>query len=487
MTLISPPKFGKKTNLLIIGAGKAGELIGKHLITNPHLNYNILAFIDDDFSKIGQALLDIPIVGPINKLKEIINRRRPDEILIAMPSATGSLVKQIFYECEDIGVNIKILPTSYRDLNLLKEGKAGFEKVRPIEISDFFIRKPVITNINEIKDFFDDKTILITGCAGSIGSELCAQLLELSPKEIIALDNQETALHELSLKFMKKYNGKFLPIIADIKDSKKINYVLEKYKPSIIFHTAAYKHVPMMELHPDEAVKTNVFGTKNLVDLSEKHNVEHFIFISTDKSVNPRSVMGVTKKISEMIVHNKSRKSPTKFVTVRFGNVLNSNGSAIPLFEKQIDKGGPVTLTDIEMKRFFMSIPEAAQLVIQSVLMGKSGEIFILDMGKQYKILDIVEDMIRLRGLKPHKDIKIETMGLRPGEKLYEELTNFHELKESTNNERIFLIKNHVFCENEKLEKDLQALKELAEKVDKHPILLKLREIVPDFLKEENV
>jgi UDP-4-amino-4,6-dideoxy-N-acetyl-beta-L-altrosamine transaminase len=481
MFLIKKPEYGKKVNLLIIGAGEAGELIGTHILKNPQLNYNLVCFVDDDIEKIGNLLLGTKIFGPVSEIKEIILKNNIEEILIAAPSVSGEIIKKFMNSIKELSIRVKILPASFETQIYLEQGKADFESIRELRIEDFFRRKPVISNFEKIKDCFSNQTVLVTGAAGSIGSELSKQLLSLNPSKLIALDNRETALHELNLKLGEKYSGKFIPIIADIKDKEKIKIILEKFKPSIIFHAAAYKHVPMMELHPDEAVKTNIFGTKNLIDLADELNIRNFILISTDKSVNPTSVMGVTKKIAELILQNKSKTSLTNFTAVRFGNVINSDGSAVPLFERQIEKGGPVTVTHQDIKRFFMTIPEASQLVIQAILLGKSGDIFILDMGEQYKILDLVEDMVRLRGLEPYKDIEIKITGLRDGEKMYEELVNSNESKKLTENKRIFLIENFDSFKVEKLEETLKELKIIAEKIDREEIISKLKEIIPTF------
>lgn len=485
MVLIKKPEYGKRKNLIIIGAGEAGNLIGKHILENPNLNYNILAFVDDDEKKIGKFLFDLPIFGPTEKIREIIKEKNPDEILIAIPSAPGEVIRKFMRNLSITKINIKILPGSFETPYFFTKKEADIEPIRDLKVEDFFRRKPVISDFKKIIDFFSEKVVLVTGAAGSIGSELCRQLLNLNISKLIALDNRETALHELVLELNENFKDKVFPVIADIRDREKIGKILEKNKPSIIFHAAAYKHVPMMELNPEEAIKTNIFGTKNLIELTENIGVENFVLISTDKSVNPKSIMGATKSIAEKIMqfNSKNKNINPKFIAVRFGNVLNSDGSAVPLFERQIEKGGPVTITHPEMKRFFMTIPEAVQLVIQSTFLGDSGDIFILDMGEEYKILDLACDMIRLRGLEPDKDVKIEIIGLRAGEKLFEELINSHELKEETENKRIFLIKNskNNCFDKEKFLYDLEELKLLSEKMDKPKITLKLKEIIPTF------
>jgi UDP-4-amino-4,6-dideoxy-N-acetyl-beta-L-altrosamine transaminase len=481
MILIKKPEYGKRVNLLIIGAGVAGELIGKHILNNPKLNYHLVCFVDDDLNKIGSSLYEVPIFGPISKIKEIILNNQIDEILIAAPSVSGDIIKKLVNSIKGLNVQIKILPVSFETQTYLEQGKADFEAVRELKIEDFFRRKPVISDFKKIKDYFSGKTVLVTGAAGSIGSELCRQLLYFNISKLIALDNRETALHDLTLELGEKFPEKFFPVMADLRDKTKIKKIFEKFRPSIAFHAAAYKHVPMMEFSSDEAIKTNVFGTKNVIDISDETGVKDFILISTDKAVNPKSVMGATKRVAEMIMQAKSKNSKTNFIAVRFGNVLNSDGSVVPLFNKQIEKGGPITITHPDMKRFFMAIPEAAQLVIQGILLGKSGDLFILDMGEQYKVLELAEEMVRLKGLEPYIEIPIKIVGLRDGEKIYEELLNNNEIKNLTENERIFLIKCPSGFSESQLEKNLEELKVPVEEIDEQSIIIKLKEMVPDF------
>lgn len=477
MNLIKKTEHGKRINLIIIGAGVAGKLVGEYILKNPNLNYNLLAFVDDDSEKIGGELFEKPILGPIDKIKEIVLDKNANGILIAAPSASGEIIKKLTSTFEEFNLEITILPSSFETSHFLEEEKADFEPVRELRIEDFFRRKPIITNFKKTREYLSEKTILVTGAAGSIGSELCKQLLSLNIKKLIALDNRETALHELNLNLKEKYPEKIIPVIADIRDKQKIKKIFDEFKPSIVFHAAAYKHVPIMEMYPDEAIKTNIFGTKNIIDISDEEGVSDFILISTDKAVNPKSVMGMTKRIAEIILQTKCKTSKTKFVSVRFGNVINSDGSAIPLFLKQIERGGPVTITHPDVKRFFMTIPEAVQLVIQSISLGKSGNLFMLDMGEQFRILDLIEEMIKLKGLKPYTDIPIHIMGLRPGEKMTEELINSNEKRILTENERIFLLENECNFNESKLEEDLNYLKNLLDELDLAKIIFKLNEM----------
>ncbi len=481
MVLIKKPEHGKIVRIMIIGAGEGGQLIAKHILKNPDLNYILTGFIDDDFSKIGKNLYEVPVYGPISNINEILSKKDTDEVLIAAPSIPGEIIRKIFESLNSINVKIKILPGSFETPYYIEEGKADFEPVRELRIEDFFRRKPVISDYKKIRDNFSNQVVLVTGAAGSIGSELCTQLLRLGSK-VIALDNRETALHEFGLDLKEKYEDKVVTILADIRDKPKVKKIFETYKPSIIFHAAAYKHVPMTEAHPDEAVKTNVFGTQNLIELVDELNISTFILISTDKSANPECILGFTKGMAEIITRIKSKKSNSKFLIVRFGNVINSDGSIVPLFEKQIRNGGPITITHSEAKRFFMTIPEAVQLVINSVLIGKNGELFILDMGEQYNILKLAETLIKLGGLEPYKDIVIKLIGMRKGDKMEEELLNSCEIKEKTENTRIFSVKNGLIFDEEKIKKDLDDLKKFTEESDLEKIIFKLKEI---FNKED--
>lgn len=482
MVLLKKPEHGKIAKIMIIGAGEGGQLIARHILENPDLNYNLVGFVDDDISKIGKNICGVPVYGSIVNINEILSKNNIDEILIAAPSLPGEIIRKIFESLRGIGIKIKILPSSFETYSYMEEGKADFEPVRDLRIEDFFRRKPVISDYKQIRNNFSNQIILVTGAAGSIGSELCRQLLRLGAT-VIALDNRETALHEFGLELKEKYDEKIITSLADIRDKSRIKKVFEKYKPSIIFHAAAYKHVPMTEAHPDEAVKTNIFGTQNLVELVDELKINTFILISTDKSANPECTLGFTKGIAEIVTKIKSKKSNSKFLTVRFGNVLNSDGSIVPLFEKQIRNGDPVTVTHPEAKRFFMTIPEAVQLVINSVLIGKNGELFILDMGEQHNILKLAETVIKLNGLEPYKDIEIKIIGNRKGDKMEEVLLNSNELKERTENSRIFSVKNGFAFDEEEIKKDLDELKIFAEESDSEKIVSKLKKIL---MKENN-
>jgi FlaA1/EpsC-like NDP-sugar epimerase/RimJ/RimL family protein N-acetyltransferase len=478
MSIITKPSYKKRKNLAIVGAGDAGRLVTSQILDDPDLNYNLLSLIDDDIDKIGQSFKGIIIKGPIKKIKKIVKELDIEEIIIAIPSVSGELIKDIVHKCEESNVILRILPTSFNKIEWLEKGIAGFEQIRPVNIDDFFRKKPVIPDLEKVKNFFQDKVILITGAAGSIGSELVRQLVKFKPEKIIALDIAETPLHNLIINLNHNQNI-VIQKIADIRDRGRLEEIFKSFNPSIIFHAAAYKHVPMMEINPAEGVKNNIFGTKNVIDISEKNQVKNFILISTDKAVNPTSVMGMTKRITEMMV--QARDSKTKYSVVRFGNVLKSQGSALPLFEEQINKGGPVTITHPDIKRYFMTISEAVQLIIQSPLLGNEKDLFVLKMGESIKITEIVEEMIKLKGLEPHKDIKIDYIGLRTGEKLNEELYTDKEILEKTINERILRINQDDF-DKEIYSRNIKNLEKLVSEKDDARIIAKLQETIDSKL-----
>jgi len=423
-----------KINLLIIGAGKTGISILRELKRNIGFNYNIVGFLDDDPLKIGMYVDNIKILGKTDDLKKIIEKYKIKEILIAIPSINTETIRKIV-NLSTGKVKFKIVPSLNESIN----GKLSISRIRPLKLEDFLGREEVIIDLEKIKEFIKDKKILITGAAGSIGSELARQINKFDNTNLILLDINESELYMLNQEFKNK-NHKI--VICDIRNKGRLEYWLDYFKPDIIFHSAAYKHVPLMEEFIDEAIETNIFGTLNIVELADKYKVDKFIFISTDKAVNPKSIMGATKRIGELIVNYYSEFSNTKYMIVRFGNVLGSSGSVIPIFIKQIEKGVPITITDPKMERYFMTISEAVKLILQASSIGNGGEIFVLDMGKPIKIIDIAKALIRIYGYEPEKDIKIDIIGKRPGEKINEELFyNFEDLI-NTNHPKIYLIKN---------------------------------------------
>ncbi len=423
-------------NVMIVGAGQAGAAIIKELKSHTELKSRPVAIIDDDESKIGQTMNGVPIVGSRYSIREFANRFNVNQIIIAIPSADKLTIREIVDEASKTHCDLKIVPGMYE----LIDGQVDVSALRNVQIADLLGRKEVELDTDAMRNYVTGKVIMVTGGAGSIGSELCRQIAKYSPKQLIVLDNYENTTYFLELELKHKYNDlNVLSVIANIRDCKRIFDIVEMYKPAIIFHAAAHKHVPLMETSPYEAIKNNVFGTKNVIDAAEKFGTDRFVMISTDKAVNPTNVMGASKRIAEMIIQSKSDSTTTNFVAVRFGNVLGSNGSVIPIFKRQIEQGGPVTVTHRDIERYFMTIPEACKLVIQASSFAEHSEIFVLDMGEPIKIVSLAENLIRLSGYKPYIDIKIEFTGLRPGEKMFEELILNRDNSIKTENEKIFI------------------------------------------------
>ena len=487
LRLVKYKKFGlDKTvqNVLVIGGGSAGSTVIKEINESPQLNKNIVGIIDDDKSKIGRSMHGRKVLGTRDNITEIVDKYNVNEIIIALPSAPKKEIKSIIEVCKKTKCKLSTLPGVYE----LIDGKVSVKKLRDVKIDDLLGREPVKTDLNEIGSYLENQVILVTGGGGSIGSELCRQISKFNPKKLLILDMYENNAYDIQNE-LKMTFGELLnleTIIANIRDEKRLEEIFEKYRPDLVFHAAACKHVPLMEDHPFEAIKTNVFGTLTLVKLSDKYKVKKFVLISTDKAVNPTNVMGATKRAAEKIIQSYNKISNTEFVAVRFGNVLGSNGSVIPLFKKQIINGGPVTVTHPEIIRYFMTISEAVQLVLQAGAMAKGGEIFVLDMGEPVKILDLAKDLIRLSGFEPEEDIKIEFTGLRPGEKLYEELLMAEEGLQRTKNDKIFIGKSQNISNGELL-KQLEGLKEIVELNSKEELMKKIKEIVPTYRKPEEV
>lgn len=420
---------------LIFGAGSAGVLIAKELKygTNPDLYP--FAFIDDDSKKWKLHVMGMPILGGREKIPEIVKKYNIEKIIIAIPSASKSETAKIIEICKNTGAKIKILP---RVGDLVSN--ISVNMIREVNVEDLLGRDPVQVDLQEIASYVTDQVVLVTGAGGSIGSELCRQISPFRPKKLLLLGHGENSIYDIEMELKHSFPGSQLEtIIADIQDYRRLRDVFEVYRPSVVFHAAAHKHVPLMERNSPEAVKNNILGTKNLADCASEYGVSRFVMISTDKAVNPTSVMGVTKRVAEMYIQGLARTSPTKFAAVRFGNVLGSRGSVIPLFQKQIEQGGPVTVTHPDMVRYFMTIPEAVQLVIQAGALANGGEIFILDMGNPVKIADLARDLIRLSGFEPDTEIKIAYTGIRPGEKLFEEILTTEEGLSATRHNRIFV------------------------------------------------
>jgi FlaA1/EpsC-like NDP-sugar epimerase len=429
-------KNSQGKNTLIIGAGDGGAMVARELLNNSNLNLTPVGFIDDSPYKQNLTVYGVPVLGRRRDIVTIAKKYQIEEIIIAIPSASGRTIREIMDICRQTQARVRI----FQGTNELFADKYNF---REIQMEDLLRREPVQLNLNKISGYIQNKTVLVSGAGGSIGSELCRQISRFSPEALVLVEYSENNLFQIELELKEVFPGLTIyPELVDIKDRERLQKVFKQYQPQVVFHAAAFKHVPMMERHPHSALRNNVVGTKNLAELSDQYRVETFIFISTDKAVQPTSVMGATKRIGEMIIQEMNSKSNTNFAAVRFGNVLGSSGSVIPTFERQIKKGGPVTVTDPRMTRYFMTIPEAAQLVIQAGAMAQGGEIFVLDMGEPVKIMDLAEDLIRLHGLEPGRDIKIEIIGIRPGEKLHEELFNPNEIMTTTYHDRIFISEN---------------------------------------------
>lgn len=423
-------------NVLIVGAGDSGEMILREMIKNPRLGYTPVGFVDDDRKKRKNTIHGYTVFGNSRDIPMLVDKYDATEVLIAIPSATGEAIRRIVNVCKRADVRFKTLPF----VGDLIDGNVSISQVRDVAIEDLLGREAAKLDMALISGELAGRVIMITGAAGSIGSELVRQAANFSPKKIILFERGENDLYHLELELKRDcLKTVFVPYVGDVRDNDSIRVCMERYRPSHIFHAAAYKHVPMMELNPAAAVKNNVVGTKNLVDMAILYGVEKFVLISTDKAVRPTNVMGATKRIAELVLQSKNRSTncATHFVAVRFGNVLGSNGSVIPHFKKQIAAGGPVTVTHPDITRYFMTIPEAVQLVIQAGSMGKGGEIFLLEMGNPVKITCLAENLIRLSGMKPYKDIKIIYTGLRPGEKLFEELLTEGEGVKETHHEKI--------------------------------------------------
>lgn len=422
-------------SVLVIGAGDAGAILIKEIQNNPRLKMKVKGIVDDDPSRQGMILNNVPILGTRQKIENLVPELEIDEIIIAIPSAHGETIRQLVNICKKTPAKLRILPGIYQSARGL------VNNLRDVSMEDLLRREPVQVNISEIAGYVTGKTVLVTGAGGSIGSELCRQIAALSPSNLIILDCCENNLFDIETELLSNYSGEtIVPQLIDIRKGDKLERVFIEFRPQVVFHAAAYKHVPMMERHPDEAIDNNVIATFNMAKLADSYKVETFIYISTDKAVNPTSVMGASKRIAEIIIKEINTTSLTKFASVRFGNVLGSRGSVIPTFVKQIERGGPVTVTHPDMRRYFMTIPEAVQLVIQAGALTQGGEVFILDMGDMVKIDDLARDLIRLAGFEPDKDVSIVYTGIRPGEKLFEELFTNQEEMLTTRHERIFVL-----------------------------------------------
>lgn len=432
---LSRLNFSKRT--LIIGAGSAGTMVARQLLKSKESDLQPVGFIDDDAKKHHLDIMGIPVLGGVDKIDVIVKKIKIDNIVIAIPSLSRKELNAIFKECAKTDAKTQILPM----LEDLMTGKLSVNQFRDVQVEDLLGRDPVVLNDDKISEDISNKVVLVTGAGGSIGSEICRQIAQFNPDKLVLLGHGENSIYSIEMELKESFSGsniEFIPVIAEIQDAKKMMAVMETFQPDVVYHAAAHKHVPLMERNPEEAVKNNMIGTLNVANAASWQGVKTFVMISSDKAVNPTSVMGATKRLAEMIVQHMDESSNTKFVAVRFGNVLGSRGSVIPLFKRQIEKGGPVTVTHPEMVRFFMTIPEASRLVIQAGVLAQGGEIFVLDMGEPVKIVDLAKNLIKLSGYSID-EIGIEYTGTRPGEKLYEELLKDDEVGEHQVHPKIYV------------------------------------------------
>ena len=470
-----------KTNTMIVGAGEAGNTLLKELQNSKFVEQNVCCLVDDDPGKIGKYLRGVLVAGNRKDICRLVEEYRVEEIMIAIPSASHSEIQELLDICSQTSCKLKVLPGIYQLVN----GEVSVSKLRNVEIEDLLGREPIDTQVESIMGYVAGKVVLVTGGGGSIGSELCRQIARHEPEQLIIFDIYENNAYSIQQELKRTYPElNLVVLIGSVRNTHRINGVFEKYRPQIVYHAAAHKHVPLMEDSPNEAIKNNVMGTYKTAQAADKYGVSRFVLISTDKAVNPTNIMGASKRLCEMVIQMMNNRSKTEFVAVRFGNVLGSNGSVIPLFKKQIEEGGPVTVTHPDIIRYFMTIPEAVSLVLQAGAQARGGEIFVLDMGKPVKILDLALNLIRLSGLKPYEDIDIVFTGLRPGEKLYEELLMDEEGLQSTDNELIHIGKPIDFDE----ELFIHQLKELDElsQMDSPKIKEKVMEVVPTYHMKEN-
>ena len=475
----SPGEDLRKTRLMLIGAGRTGEKIAREILTTPHIGYKIVGFLDDDLRKKGATLHGVKVFGPVADIKDL--RLEFDEFLVTAPSATGPEMRAIVEKCKNAGKPYKTVP----DLSEIIDDNVTVKMIRDVSYVDLLGREEIQLDSKSITEFMRGKRVLVTGAGGSIGSELVRQCFQFNPAMVILFDNSEYNLFQIQQELTTTGQKSFTScVLGSIRDKNTIDHMLRDYKPHVILHAAAYKHVPLQEEHPWEAINTNVLGTMNLINAAVEHEVEKFVLVSTDKAVHPVNVMGATKRLAEIMVQVANRMGKTSFMAVRFGNVLGSSGSVIPIFERQIKAGGPVKITHPDMIRYFMSIPEAAQLILQASSMPQGrGKIYVLEMGRPVKIKDMAFDLIRLSGLEPEKDIPIVYTGVRPGEKLYEELAFDGEIFSKTEHGKIMILNNggSNYEDWDHLQTDIQKLSELGKSFDSARIKQSLMLIIPEY------
>ena len=464
--------------LVIIGAGDAGETVLRQIRRTPVEQYEVVGFVDDDADKGHLLIHGVPVLGGLSRLETVCKRYMVEELLIAIPGAGRDHMRRIIELCQSTKLRFRTIPA----MSDLIDGKITISQIRDVDINDLLGREPVTLDNKAIGDFLTGRVVLVTGAGGSIGSEICRQVSRFGPSRIVAVEQAENPLFHMENEINELFSSiPWVSYICDICDAERVKDIFEREKPQVIFHAAAHKHVPLMERNPGEAIKNNVFGTRTIALAAIEAGSKAFVTISTDKAVNPTSVMGASKRVAEMVIQDLETRSKTKFVTVRFGNVLGSNGSVVPIFTRQIHEGGPVTVTDERMTRYFMTIPEASQLVLQAAAMGKGGEIFVLDMGEPVKIVDLARELIRLSGLRPGTDIEIQFTGTRPGEKLFEELSTKGENMVATSHEKIFTWQ-HRQSDPEQIRQMLEGFREVLAKDSNGEVVAALRKAVPEFV-----
>lgn len=479
----------EKINVIIYGAGESGIITKKTLDQDTGMNYNVVAFVDDNRSKAGGMIDGVNIYHARKRLEALIRSKNVELVIIAIQKISSERKKKIIDTCLSYGVQVRNVPPVEKWIN----GELSFKQIKDVKIEDVLGRESITLDSTSVRQEIQGRTVLVTGAAGSIGSELCRQISHFNPRFLVMVDQSESALYDLEMEFNdQNIKCNYDLVLGDIRNMARMRRVFEQYSPDIVFHAAAYKHVPVMEENPMEAVNTNIFGTKNLADLSVRYRVKKFVMVSTDKAVNPTSVMGASKRVAEIYTQSLNRialdelENNTKFITTRFGNVLGSNGSVIPRFKKQIAEGGPVTVTHPEITRFFMTIPEASQLVLEAATMGKGGEIFLFDMGESIKIVDLAKKMIKLSGLTLGKDIQLVYTGLRPGEKLYEELLANEENTMPTHHPKIMIakVREHEFL---KVQEQLTDLSKYFERGEDEKIVIEMKKMVPEYKSKNSV
>jgi FlaA1/EpsC-like NDP-sugar epimerase len=469
---------GRERHVVVMGAGDAGAMIVREMLANPGLGYVPVGFLDDDTGKTGAVIHGVPVVGTREAIATLAGDGHVDEVIIAMPTAPGRAIRGVVACCQDAGLTCRTMPGIYE----LISGRVSVRQVREVRIEDLLRREPLRIDSDDARRSLAGAVVLVTGAGGSIGTELCRQIASYAPGELLLLGHGENSIHDILLDLEQRFpNLSVSPIICDVREYRSLLNALRGRGPQVVFHAAAHKHVPLMELNAAEAVMNNVFGTRTLLRAAEELEVDRFVLVSTDKAVNPMSVMGATKRVTEVLVELAAQTTGRAYVVVRFGNVLGSRGSVVPLFQRQIAAQGPVTVTDPDMRRYFMTIPEAAQLIIQAGVLGRGGEVFVLDMGEQIRIIDLAKDLIRLSGFEPDRDIEIVFCGTRPGEKLSEEMFMAGEDPRRTQHEKILVAHGNDLPDTTDMERQLSDLYEAALSGETRVINDKLREIVPEY------